>query len=291
MEGTGGEKSVDKYDSDDDKRLIESLELHMGSLTPSGKGETTEDLPRGGSPSVDASGDPGVKHLGDGGENADEGISSDSSGSSSSNSSDYTDGNEDEKSELNELPSEEEFLKVSNIPTDQSFQALPLIHRSSEFIKSTDVDNLNLAYGEEEESYQSLVQYKRKYKKAIADLKFSRLEYDQKLLEVEGSYTDKVSHLEKEMSKLKKKYLHEIDELKRKNEDLQIRLARKVDVNRVERLERDLAASRHLIETLQTQKEVADQMKEYLHSRWVEQQQIVENVEKLIKGPAIQKNS
>ena len=34
-------------------------------------------------------------------------------------------------------------------------------------------------------------------------LKFSRLEYDQKLLEVEGSYTDKVSRLEKEMSKLK----------------------------------------------------------------------------------------
>ena len=30
-------------------------------------------------------------------------------------------------------------------------------------------------------------------------------------------------------------------------------------------------------------------MKEYLHSRWVEQQQIVENVEKLIKGPAIQR--
>ena len=63
------------------------------------------------------------------------------------------------------------------------------------------------------------------------------------MLEVEGSYTDKVSHLEKEMSKLKKKYLHEIDDLKRKNEELQIRLARKVDINRVERLERDLAAS------------------------------------------------
>ena len=90
---------------------------------------------------------------------------------------------------------------------------------------------------------------------------------------------------------MKKKYLHEIDDLKRKNEELQIRLARKVDINRVERLERDLAASKHLIETLQTQKDVADQMKEYLHSRWVEQQQIVENVEKLIKGPAIGKNS
>ena len=291
MEEAEGEKSVDKYDSEDDKRLIESLELHIGSLTPNGKGETATAVTQGGSPSVDASEEPEGKHLDEGSENVDKGIVSDSSGNSSSNSSEYTDGNEDEESELKDLPPEEDFLKLSNIPTSQSFQALPLICRNSEFIKSTDVDNLNLAYGEEEESYQSLVQYKRKYKKAIADLKFSRLEYDQKLLEVEGSYTDKVSRLEKEMSKLKKKYLHEIDELKRKNEDLQIRLARKVDVNRVERLERDLAASKHLIETLQTQKEVADQMKEYLHSRWVEQQQIVENVEKLIKGPAIQKNS
>ena len=52
-------------------------------------------------------------------------------------SSDYTDGNEDDESELKELPPEEEFLKLSNIPTSQSFQALPLICRSSEFIKST----------------------------------------------------------------------------------------------------------------------------------------------------------
>ena len=57
MEEAEGEKSVDKYDSDDDKRLIESLELHIGSLTPNGKGERLP-FATWGSPSVDASGEP-----------------------------------------------------------------------------------------------------------------------------------------------------------------------------------------------------------------------------------------
>ena len=50
MEAAEGEKSVDKYDSEDDKRLIESLELHIGSLTPNGKGETAAAVTRGEAP-------------------------------------------------------------------------------------------------------------------------------------------------------------------------------------------------------------------------------------------------
>ena len=62
---------------------------------------------------------------------------------------------------LKNLPTEEDFLNVSNIPNNQSFQALPLLYRSSEFIKNTDVDNLNLQNDEDEESYKSLLEYKR----------------------------------------------------------------------------------------------------------------------------------
>ena len=87
------------------------------------------------------------------------------------------------------LPTEEDFLNVSNIQNNQSFQALPLIYRSSEFIKNTDVDNLNLQNDEDEESYKSLLEYKRKYKKAISDIKFSKLEFEQHLINYEGKYT------------------------------------------------------------------------------------------------------
>ena len=83
MEEAEGEKSVDKYDSEDDKRLIESLELHIGSLTRNGKGETATAVTQGGSPSVDASEEPEGKHLDEGSENVDKGIVSDSSGNSS----------------------------------------------------------------------------------------------------------------------------------------------------------------------------------------------------------------
>ena len=67
-------------------------------------------------------------------------------------------------------------------------------------------------------------------------------------------------------------------------DELNIRLARKVDINRIEQLENELAVSKHQIETLQTQLLTADQMKEFLHSQWVEQQEIVQNVQKLIKS-------
>ena len=67
-------------------------------------------------------------------------------------------------------------------------------------------------------------------------------------------------------------------------DELNIRLARKVDIKKIEQLENELAVSKHQIETLQTQLLTADQMKEFLHSQWVEQQEIVQNVQKLIKS-------
>eukprot|EP00943_MAST-04B_sp_MAST-4B-sp1_P004571 g4571.t1 len=65
--------------------------------------------------------------------------------------------------------------------------------------------------------------------------------------------------------------------------DLNLRLARKVDVSVIEQLERDLEVSKHQIETLQTQLRTAHQMKEYLHSQWIEQQEIVKNVKNAIQ--------
>ena len=185
---------------------------------------------------------------------------------------------------LKNLPTEEDFLNVSNIPNNQSFQALPLLYRSSEFIKNTDVDNLNLENDEDEESYKSLLEYKRKYKKAISDLKFSKLEFEQHLINYEGKYTDEISKLKENMSVLKKNYGKEKSEMQKQIEELNIRLARKVDIKKIEQLENELAVSKHQIETLQTQLLTADQMKEFLHSQWVEQQEIVQNVQKLIKS-------
>ncbi len=207
----------------------------------------------------------------------------DSSNNANSDSSD-DDVEETESSFLRNLPSEEDFLNSSIIPSEKSFQALPLLYRSSEFIKNTDVDNLNIKNEEDEdESYKSLLEYKRKYKKAISDLQFSKLEFQQNLIENKGTYTDEIRKLKEEMSDLKVKHEYEIKKMQKEINDLNIRLSRKVDVAVIEQLERDLEVSKHQIETLQTQLRTAHQMKEYLHSQWIEQQEIVENVKNAIK--------
>jgi hypothetical protein len=207
----------------------------------------------------------------------------DSSNNANSDSSD-DDVEETESSFLRNLPSEEDFLNSSIIPNEKSFQALPLLYRSSEFIKNTDVDNLNIKNEEDEdESYKSLLEYKRKYKKAISDLQFSKLEFQQNLIENKGTYTDEIRKLKEEMSDLKVKHEYEIKKMQKEINDLNIRLSRKVDVAVIEQLERDVEVSKHQIETLQTQLRTAHQMKEYLHSQWIEQQEIVENVKNAIK--------
>mgnify|MGYP001240156785 FL=1 len=86
------------------------------------------------------------------------------------------------------------------------------------------------------------------------------------------------------MSALKKNHGKEKSEMLKQIDELNIRLARKVDIKKIEQLENELAVSKHQIETLQTQLLTADQMKEFLHSQWVEQQEIVQNVQKLIKS-------
>ncbi len=299
-----GEKEIDHYDSDDDRELIESLESHIESMTPnknnnnnSKKQEITAveendtlmtqlekelndiDIDNENTYSNDRRQEDLLKD-----EKQEKVESTSEDDDSSEDDFDVQDNHGNGNNIFKNLPTEEDFLNVSNIPNNQSFQALPLLYRSSEFIKNTDVDNLNLQNDEDEESYKSLLEYKRKYKKAISDLKFSKLEFEQHLINYEGKYTDEISKLKENMSALKKNHGKEKSEMLKQIDELNIRLARKVDIKKIEQLENELAVSKHQIETLQTQLLTADQMKEFLHSQWVEQQEIVQNVQKLIKS-------
>ena len=200
-----GEKEIDHYDSDDDRELIESLESHIESMTPnknnnnnSKKQEITAveendtlmtqlekelndiDIDNENTYSNDRRQEDLLKD-----EKQEKVESTSEDDDSSEDDFDVQDNHGNGNNIFKNLPTEEDFLNVSNIPNNQSFQALPLLYRSSEFIKNTDVDNLNLQNDEDEESYKSLLEYKRKYKKAISDLKFSKLEFEQHLINYE----------------------------------------------------------------------------------------------------------
>ena len=170
-----GEKEIDHYDSDDDRELIESLESHIESMTPnknnnnnSKKQEITAveendtlmtqlekelndiDIDNENTYSNDRRQEDLLKD-----EKQEKVESTSEDDDSSEDDFDVQDNHGNGNNIFKNLPTEEDFLNVSNIPNNQSFQALPLLYRSSEFIKNTDVDNLNLQNDEDEESYKS----------------------------------------------------------------------------------------------------------------------------------------
>jgi hypothetical protein len=131
--------------------------------------------------------------------------------------------------------------------------------------------------------------YEKKYTRAIADIKYLKLDQEQKILDIRDQHKAELDEMKEKMKAMEEAYRVQLDERNSELVELEDRLSTYFQANkplkRLAECESALEKAQEEIEVLRTQKEVADEMKAYLNRKWEESQTLVDGVQKLLVTP------
>ena len=179
------------------------------------------------------------------------------------------------------LPDEEIFLSYRNPVQDEIFVPPSL--------GSDHPDEMNMF--ENAKGYKEELEYK--YHRVISDFKHYRMQKELEIDTLEDTHAAEIKSMKLEMSAMKISHETTIAEKDRSIKELHCQLTQYLDENdpikKLAYMSIELEKAKEEVEVLRVQNQVANEMKDYLNQKWIEQESVVDGVQQLMRKVSAQK--
>ena len=179
------------------------------------------------------------------------------------------------------LPDEEVFLSYRNPVLNEIFVPPSL--------GSNHPDEMNMF--ENFEGYKEELEFK--YHRVISDFKHYRMQKELEIDTLEDTHAAEIKSIKLEMSAMKISHETTIAEKDRLIKELHCQLTQYLDENdpikKMACMTIELEKAKEEVEILRVQNQVANEMKDYLNQKWIEQESVVDGVQQLMRKVSAQK--